>query len=484
MSFSILYVFIAAFLVRLIGITQSFWLDEATTTNVVKQLDYIDIITKFSVNDFHPPLYYLFMKAWSSLFGYSELSMRMPSILFSLASGWFIYRTALKLSTKTVAFWSAVFFLFNPLIVYYSQEARMYMMTVFWFTLALYLYVDIVRDKLRSRFDIAVINYIFGFALATFYGSIFFIAAMYLYLAFKNKFRLIASILPGTVVALVILYPLLSAQMAHAKIALEQISNWNLALGLPNVKNLLLIPLKFVSGRISFEPKILYFALSGLSTVAIGFFTVKGSQKHKWLAFLAVTPLLLAFIISFWLPMLQFFRYLYIIPVLAILLGLGTKHFVWEKGIVAGIFFFFSALYLILPNFHREDWKSILMSVPESSSVYMIPSSTDPMKYYYPEVKTKNLLEIAKIDGKQKELYVIPYTAEIYGLNYRVELEKKKYKLKEFPRSDARILDEVIICFFEQAADRTKTLMDFHFGATLSDMPLMALLPQEHCIDF
>lgn len=431
MSFSILYVFIAALLVRLIGITQSFWLDEATTANVVKHLDYVDIITKFGVTDFHPPLYYLFMKAWTSLFGYSELSMRMPSILFSLAAGWFVYRTALKLSTKTVAMWSAVFFLFNPLIIYYSQEARMYMMVVFWFTLALYLYVDIVRNKLRSSFDIAVINYIFGFALATFYGSIFFIAAMYLYLVVKKKFRLLSSILPGAVVTLVILYPLLSAQMAHAKIALEQISHWNLALGMPNVKNLLLIPLKFVSGRISFEPKILYFAVSGLSTVFITFFVVKGSQKYKWLAFLAMTPLVLAFIISFWLPMLQFFRYLYVIPVLAILLGMGTKHFAWEKGIVAGICFFFSALYLVVPNFHREDWKSILMSVPEKSVVYMIPSSSDPVQYYYPEVKTENLLEIAAFDAKQKEIYVIPYTAEIYGLNYRVELEKKKYQLKD-----------------------------------------------------
>lgn len=431
MSFSILYVFIAAFLARLIGITQSFWLDEATTTNVVKHLSFSDIISKFSVTDFHPPLYYLFMKGWTSLFGFSEVSMRMPSILFSLAAGWFIYKTVLKLSTKTVAFWSTVFFLFNPLIVYYSQEARMYMMTVFWFTLALYFYVDIIRSKVQPTFKMVALNSIFGLALVSFYGSIFFISSMYLYLALKKKFRLLASLLPGTVVALILLYPLLSGQMAHAKIALEQISNWNLALGLPNIKNLLLIPLKFTSGRISFEPKIMYFALSGISTLALAFFAVKGSQKNKWLAFLAVTPLLLAFIISFWLPMLQFFRYLYVIPVLAILLGMGTKHFVWEKGIVAGILFFFSALYLVFPNFHREDWKSLLQSVPQSSSVYMIPSSSDPIQYYYPEVKTKNLLEIEKFDGNLKEVYVIPYTAEIYGLNYRTVLEKKKYTLKD-----------------------------------------------------
>jgi 4-amino-4-deoxy-L-arabinose transferase-like glycosyltransferase len=431
MSFSILYVFIAAFLVRLIGITQSLWLDEATTANVVKHLDYFDIVAKFSPTDFHPPLYYLFMHFWTSIFGYSEIALRMPSILFSLIAGWFVYRIALKLSNKTVAFWSCVFFLFNPLITYYSQEARMYMMTVMWLTLALYLYVDIVRDKMRSHFDIAVINYVFGFALATFYGSIFFIGSMYAYMLYKKKFRLLAIMLPGTIVALVMLSPLVLGQMAHARIALAQISHWNLALGLPNVKNLLLIPLKFVTGRISFNPKILYFALAGVSTIAITFFTVKGSQKNKWLAILLVLPLVFAFAISFWLPMLQYFRYLYLIPVMALLLGFGSKHFVWEKAVIASIFFVFSGLYLFFPVFHREDWKSILTSVPDSAIVYMIPSATDPVQYYYADRKTKNLMELSSLDPKTKELYVIPYTAEIYGFNYRGILDTKKYTLKD-----------------------------------------------------
>jgi len=114
-------------ILRLISLNQSLWLDEATTA-LVSQMSLTDFFTKFMPNDFHPPLYYLFMKLWTNFFGYSEIVLRMPSVLFSLATGYVVYLIG--------GAWAAVFFLFNPLIVYYSQEARMYMMGAFFVTLS------------------------------------------------------------------------------------------------------------------------------------------------------------------------------------------------------------------------------------------------------------------------------------------------------------------------------------------------------------
>src|SRR3990167_11022982 len=117
MGKKILLIFVLAFLIRLIALNQSLWLDEAITAKVVMSFGFKDIINKFSPTDFHPPLYYLFMKLWTNFFGYSEIALRMPSILFSLLTGYVIYLIG--------GIWAAVFFLFNPLIVYYSQEAQM-----------------------------------------------------------------------------------------------------------------------------------------------------------------------------------------------------------------------------------------------------------------------------------------------------------------------------------------------------------------------
>ena len=88
------YVFLIfgiALLLRCIGITQSVWLDESTTAKVVRMFDYTGIVKYFSPYDFHPPLYYLFMKLWTQVAGYSELALRLPSVIFSLVAGGYIF---------------------------------------------------------------------------------------------------------------------------------------------------------------------------------------------------------------------------------------------------------------------------------------------------------------------------------------------------------------------------------------------------------
>jgi len=142
MNKKIILIFIFAFLIRLIALNQSLWLDEAVTSNVVKNFNFLQIINKFSPTDFHPPLYYLFMKLWTNFFGYSEIVLRMPSVLFSLATGYVVYLIG--------GAWAAVFFLFNPLIVYYSQEARMYMMVTLLITLALYFFISNIKNKISK----------------------------------------------------------------------------------------------------------------------------------------------------------------------------------------------------------------------------------------------------------------------------------------------------------------------------------------------
>src|SRR3989338_11157664 len=143
MNKKVLFIFLLAFLIRLIALNQSLWLDEAVTANVVINYGFTDIISGFSPNDFHPPLYYLFMKLWTNFFGYSEIALRVPSVLFSLLTGYVIYLIG--------GIWSAAFFLFNPLIVYYSQEARMYMMATFLLTAGLFYFIKNQKLNIKNQ---------------------------------------------------------------------------------------------------------------------------------------------------------------------------------------------------------------------------------------------------------------------------------------------------------------------------------------------
>jgi uncharacterized membrane protein len=438
MTKKIILIFLAALILRLISLDQSLWLDEAVTAKVVSHYGYGQIITQFSPTDFHPPFYYLFMKFWTGFFGYSEIALRMPSVIFSLATGWVLYLMA--------GIWPAIFFLFNPLVVYYSQEARMYMMAVFFLTLSIYLVNNFfsevnsspnarqTTDSSKKIFTAILLGLSLISSFYTFYGSIFFIVTLFVYLFYKKQYPVFCiSGLVFLVLSLPLL-PLLHRQFVNSKIMLQTVTQWSMVLGKANLKNLFLIPLKFCFGRISFYPKYIYYLLSGLWTAIVFYFAVKGGFKKKGYFFLFLFPLLLGLIFSFASPLLQYFRFLYLLPVLAIIIsyGLPDRSHTNRSGLwVAVGFTVLSCVYLFIPQFHREDWKALSRSFARQAKVFMIRSSSDPIGYYRPDVKIIDLRQIGRYLGTEKDLTVIPYTADIYGFDYRKKLDNENYLLRE-----------------------------------------------------
>jgi len=443
MNKKIILIFIFAFLIRLIALNQSLWLDEAVTSNVVKNFNFLQIINKFSPTDFHPPLYYLFMKLWTNFFGYSEIVLRMPSVLFSLATGYVVYLIG--------GAWAAVFFLFNPLIVYYSQEARMYMMVTLLITLALYFFISNIKNKI-SKIHIKnqiYFNLFIFLSLLTFYGSIFLVIAFLLYFLHKKQYKNLFISLFTLFIYFLIISPLLYQQFLNSKIALTNVINWSLVLGKVNIKNLLLIPIKFSIGRISFYPKWLYWGIAGGWTGYMIYQISKikdQNDKSKFkiinlLFYLFLFSLFLGFTVSFFIPMLQYFRFIYLIPIMALLLSIGPSNKPKNNlggYVLAGGFLIFSLIYLLNPQFHREDWKSLVSNLPKNKPVYMIIASSDPVTYYLNSLKVSELTSLSvrqaqdeRVNELEKEIVVIPYTVEIYGYDYKKELKEKSYILNK-----------------------------------------------------
>ena len=424
--------FISVFLIRLIALNQSLWLDEGTTARVVKEYGFTQIVSGFSRSDFHPPLYYFFMKAWTLVFGTSEIALRMPSVIFSILTGWIIYLIG--------GVWPAAFFLFNPLVIYYSQEARMYLMATFFLTGSIYYLLQLVIAR-RSRSNPVNILHLTRLprslrslamtvcillSFLTFYGSIFLIAPMLLYLLYKKDYRsfLMSSFALG--LSLIIISPLLYQQLLNSKKALGIVLNWKQVLGTVNIKNLLLIPIKFSFGRISFYPKKNYYLIAGLWSALVWLFAIKGGIKKRLLLFLAATPILIGLIFSFFTPLLQYFRFLYLLPIISILIAVGANK-QWQRWTILIGFTALSLVYLINPGFHREDWKSLALKISPNKPVYMIPSSSDALRYYKNNIKIYNLLKINNL--QENNIIIIPYTSEIYGFDYHQILKEKKYIL-------------------------------------------------------
>lgn len=431
-------IFITATLFRFVGLNQSLWLDEATTAKVISQFSYGDIITRFSPADFHPPLFYLLEKLWMSLFvtswvANSEMVLRMPSVLFSLLTGYVVYLIGKKIKDEKTGLIASLLFLFNPLIMYYSQEARMYMMATFFIVSAYYFFLCLEGykfGKLQKK-NIILCNLCIALSFFTFYGSIFFISALYIYLLLKRNYRLFWLLHPGFLVSLLILAPLLYQQYLHSQTALQYVVNWRLVLGQANLKNLFLVPLKFAVGRISFYPKLVYYSLSGLWTLVVGFFFVRGFIRRKHLLFFFFFPLFLGILFSFFSPLLQYFRFLYLVPLMCLVLAVGIyDRKTVSVALVTG-FILWSVAYLFLSQFHREDWKSLAADLPRRASVYMIPSSSDPLRYYRPDIVVLDIRSPELMSTPGVDRLVLPYTADIYGINLHAYLENKSLKLKE-----------------------------------------------------
>jgi len=63
----------------------------------------------------------------------------------------------------------------------------------------------------------------------------------------------------------------------------------------------------------------------------------------------------------------------------------------------------------------------------QNMPIYMISSSSDPLKYYAPELQVG---DVRMIDGTATGSFIIiPYTADIHGVEYQKSLSKS-YSLK------------------------------------------------------
>ena len=434
---------IFGFAVRLINLNQSLWLDEAIGAKVVKTIPLFQIPVQFSPGDFHPPLYYMFMSFWSNIFGFSEISLRMPSVIFSLVAGWYVYKIGKEIKNKPFGLWSALFFLFNPLTIYYSQEVRMYMMATMLLSISLYYFLLFLKENKFSPFskNIIYFNLFSALAMFVFYGSAFFIIAMIMVggvcIISRKKGKLSAGIFTklvecvgmtgGLIISLLILSPVLSQQIVNAQAGLADLKNWSMTLGKAEIKNVLMIFLKFATGRLSWYPKWSYYLVAGIPTVITWFFIGLGMKKNKTFAYLLILPLLFGIFVSFWAPMMMYFRFLYLLPLMSLLLSFGISYLPKSKNIYMGmaiILLVFSLTYLLTPQFHREDWKNLTRDIDSTQPVYMIVPSSDPVIYYNSMISLFEIRDIKKLNVPE-HIQVIPYVEEIYGYSHTIELEKK-----------------------------------------------------------
>jgi uncharacterized membrane protein len=112
----------------------SLWLDEGTTT--LKMRFTLSELFRYTVVDNVPPLYY-FALGKLGFWIDSDISLRLPSVVFGVATIPVLFLIAQRLFNRRVALLSSLFLSLSTFHVWFSQEARSYSLYCFLYALSL-----------------------------------------------------------------------------------------------------------------------------------------------------------------------------------------------------------------------------------------------------------------------------------------------------------------------------------------------------------
>ena len=399
----IIWVIALAFILRLINLNQSLWLDEAFQFKSTYYFSLKDLLTVYLPGDFNPPLSYLVNFFFGKVFGYSEISLRLPSVIFGVLTVWLVY----KISRGKI--WPALLLATSGLHLYYSQEARMYSLAAlavtasFWFLLK------------KRWFWYWLFSLI---AIYSHYLTIFIFPAQLIFIIIEQRQSIRKLFFSWLALVLGFLpwLPIFLQQLAAGRMAAA--TGWGSVVGGLNIKNLLLIPIKFLIGRIAPVNDQLYFLLIITPLLLTGWLLFKAILNYKKNIFLLswlLVPLILIILFSFQLPVLSYFRLLFLLPAFYLLLANYSKKIIY---FYLGLNLICSAVYLFNPAFHREDWKSLSRTLVQKNSanqpVVMIAAVNAPLKYYY----AGDIFDYSDIDQLSvSEFWLVPYAEPIFDPN-------------------------------------------------------------------
>src|SRR5215212_6068602 len=188
--------------------TQSYWFDEATTVHLLR-MDLRGMLSAIPDSESTPPLYYVVAWFWAKLFGTGEVGLRSLSALAGTATIPVVYALGARAVSARVGLAAAALAAANPLLVWYSQEARAYALLVLLSALTLLVLPRVLeRPSARNLAGWALLS---ALAVATHYFAAFLIVPEAIWLFHRWRARAVVPIAAVAAVGLA-LVPMALAQ--------------------------------------------------------------------------------------------------------------------------------------------------------------------------------------------------------------------------------------------------------------------------------
>ncbi|HWC26541.1 MAG TPA: glycosyltransferase family 39 protein, partial [Solirubrobacteraceae bacterium] len=193
---------------------QSLWYDEAVTARLLR-MDLGSMLRAIPDSESSPPLYYVLAWLWTQLLGTGEAGMRSLSALLGTATVAVAWALGRRLGGERAGLAAAALVAVNPMLVWFSQEARAYALLALLGALATLLWLRAL-ERPREAGRLLAWGAVAALALATHYYAAFLVAPQALWLALRA---------PGPRERAAALVPPAAAAAALAPLALGQRAN-------------------------------------------------------------------------------------------------------------------------------------------------------------------------------------------------------------------------------------------------------------------
>jgi len=209
--------------------TQAYHHDEIVTASRVLRGDFFHAMEAVGFSESAPPLYYALAWAWTQLTGTGEAGLRSLSALAGVATVPVAYLLGAELRGRRAGLLAAALVAVNPMLLWYSQEARGYALLVLLTALAALFFVRALRSPAdvpqvedpygprsrgtSGRLDVVMWGVFSALALATHYFAVFPVALEAAWLLWRRRRAALSGV---SIVAL--------AGLALAPLAIHQMS--------------------------------------------------------------------------------------------------------------------------------------------------------------------------------------------------------------------------------------------------------------------
>jgi mannosyltransferase len=397
---------------------QAYHHDEIVTASRILRGGFGHAMDAVGFSESAPPLYYGLAWIWTQVTGTGEFGLRSLSALAGVATVPVAYLIGVELRERRAGLMAAALVAVNPMLLWYSQEARAYALLVLLGAVSLLYCVRALRSG--SCRDFVLWGVASGLALATHYFAIFPIVAEAIWLL-RRRPRESASGLGIIVLFGLALAPLVIHQMSfgHA----EWIGNFTLG------HRLWETAATFVSGETSdiiARPErpvlaLLPLALGAAALALIGFRGDRGGRRAATLPLsLAAAAIGIPLLLALASPGKDFVLARNLLPALlplliAVAIGLTLPAARRTGTAIAALLLVYSLAFCVWasfsPDLQRPDWDTVAATIgepqaPRATVTWVLGEA--PLRYYL----STGAIQVTPADGYDWLVHEVDFVSD------------------------------------------------------------------------